>query len=95
MEDFDARPRKKLKTSDLPLAAGTRAAIDGLVATTKKKGEFDALRKKVWASFADSVRSPLRWRWRVRTPLRLSQLIQFVIGRKDQIHSSSRRSCGV
>ena len=68
MEDVDARPRKKFKTLDLPLAAGTRAAIDGLVATTKKKGEFDALRKEVWASFADSVRNPSCRRWCVPNP---------------------------
>ncbi len=58
MEDAGHRPPKRFKTSDLPLPAGTRAAIDGLVLITKKKGEFDSLRKRVWASFADSVRMP-------------------------------------
>ncbi|TAQ90642.1 Histone-lysine N-methyltransferase [Chlorociboria aeruginascens] len=41
-------PRKKLKTSDLPLASATRAAIEGLAHTFKKKGGYDSLRKQVW-----------------------------------------------
>lgn len=55
MDLQDGRPRKKFKTSDLPLSAATRSAIDGLVLTTKKKGNFDWLRKEVWAKFANSV----------------------------------------
>jgi hypothetical protein len=49
--------RKKLKTSDLPLASATRAAIEGLAHTFKKKGGYDTLRKQVWEDLVGSVRS--------------------------------------
>src|SRR5437762_5596538 len=52
-------PRKRFKTSDLPLPAATRSAIDGLVHTFKKKGEFDKLRKHLWGKFTESVRIEL------------------------------------
>lgn len=48
--------RKKLKTTDLPLASATRAAIEGLAHTYKKKGGYDSLRKKVWDDLEASVR---------------------------------------
>ena len=48
-------PRKKFKTSDLPLNSTQRAIIDGLLHTIKKKGEYDALRKKIWSEYAESV----------------------------------------
>ena len=52
----DAPPvRKKLKTSDLPLASATRAAIEGLAHTFKKKGGYDSLRKQVWEDLVGSV----------------------------------------
>ena len=47
--------RKKLKTSDLPLASATRAAIEGLAHTFKKKGGYDSLRKQVWEDLERSV----------------------------------------
>lgn len=47
--------RKKLKTSDLPLASATRAAIEGLAHTFKKKGGYDSLRKQVWRDLEKSV----------------------------------------
>lgn len=47
--------RKKLKTSDLPLASATRAAIEGLAHTFKKKGGYDSLRKQVWEDLEGSV----------------------------------------
>jgi hypothetical protein len=47
--------RKKLKTSDLPLASATRAAIEGLAHTFKKKGGYDTLRKQVWDDLMGSV----------------------------------------
>jgi hypothetical protein len=49
--------RKKLKTSDLPLASATRAAIEGLAHTFKKKGGYDTLRKQVWDDLVGSVGS--------------------------------------
>lgn len=52
----DAPVRKKLKTSDLPLASATRAAIEGLAHTFKKKGGYDTLRKQVWEELERSVR---------------------------------------
>ena len=48
-------PRKKFKTSDLPLNSTQRSTIDSLLHTIKKKGEYDALRKKVWSQYAESV----------------------------------------
>lgn len=47
--------RKKLKTSDLPLASATRAAIEGLAHTFKKKGGYDSLRKQLWGDLEKSV----------------------------------------
>ncbi len=47
--------RKRLKTSDLPLASATRAAIEGLAHTFKKKGGYDSLRKQVWEDLEKSV----------------------------------------
>lgn len=48
-------PKKKLKTSDLPLSSATRSAIEGLAHTFKKKGGYDTLRKQVWEKFEASV----------------------------------------
>ena len=45
----------KVKTSDLPLSSAQRSTIDSLLHTIKKKGDYDALRKKVWSEYADSV----------------------------------------
>lgn len=47
--------RKKLKLSDLPLTSAQRSAIDSLVHTFKKKGEFDVIRKRVYAKFEQGV----------------------------------------
>nr|KMM71622.1 hypothetical protein CPAG_07925 [Coccidioides posadasii RMSCC 3488] len=43
--------RKKFKASELPISPGQRAAIDNLLYSFKKKGGFDAARKKIWAEF--------------------------------------------
>ena len=48
--------RKKLKLSDLPISGAQRATIDGLLLTFKKSGEFDKLRKSIFAQFESSVR---------------------------------------
>ncbi|TKA66592.1 hypothetical protein B0A49_10130 [Cryomyces minteri] len=50
-EDGTPVPYKRLKLSDLPLAQAKRSSIDNLMHTFKKKGEFDALRKKTFARF--------------------------------------------
>ena len=50
------QPRKKFRASELPLEASQRSAIDGLVRNIKKRGEFDTLRKQVWAEYTESVR---------------------------------------
>lgn len=52
-------PHKRFKASELPLNAVQRSTIDGLLHTIKKKGEYDALRKKVWSQYAESVSSSL------------------------------------
>ncbi len=48
-------PRKRFKTSELPINAAQKSTIDGLLHTIKKKGEYDLLRKKVWSQFEESV----------------------------------------
>ncbi|KFY45464.1 hypothetical protein V494_00928 [Pseudogymnoascus sp. VKM F-4513 (FW-928)] len=48
------RPRKKIKTSELPLSSSTRSAIESLSHTFKKKGNYDALRKEVWETLQTS-----------------------------------------
>ena len=45
----------KFKVSELPLEAAQKSAIDGLVHTVTKRGEFDTLRKKVLAEYTESV----------------------------------------
>lgn len=50
-ENTSQPPRKKFKTSELPLNHTQRAVIDGLLHTLKKKGEFDSVRKQAWSMF--------------------------------------------
>jgi hypothetical protein len=47
--------RKKLKTSDLPLSSATRATIESLSHTFKKKGGYDTLRNNIWTELEESV----------------------------------------
>lgn len=54
-DDAGLPPRKKPKVSELPLAPAQRASIDSLLQTFKKKGQFDALRKKTWSQFEEGV----------------------------------------
>lgn len=53
--EFDLPPRKKPKVSELPLSSAQRASIDGMLHTFKKKGEFDALRKKTFQQYNESA----------------------------------------
>ncbi|KAL8696578.1 MAG: hypothetical protein Q9224_002721 [Gallowayella concinna] len=48
------QPRKRFKASELPLSATQRSTIDGLLHTIKKNGEYDTLRKTVYAQFESS-----------------------------------------
>lgn len=56
--------RKRFKTTELPLNSTQRSTIDGLLHTIKKKGEYDALRKRVWSRFAESVSVEYASFWR-------------------------------
>jgi hypothetical protein len=47
--------RRKIKVSELPITSAQRQAVDGLLHTFKKNGEFDKLRKGVYNQFAQSV----------------------------------------
>ena len=47
--------RKRLKPSDLPISQTKRSIIDSLLHTFKKKGEFDALRKLLYAQCDSDV----------------------------------------
>lgn len=55
LEDPEFFPRKRFKTSELPINATQKSTIDGLLHTIKKKGEYDSLRKNVWSQFEESV----------------------------------------
>jgi hypothetical protein len=48
--------RAPVKLMDLPVASAQRSAIDALVLNFKRKGEFDKLRKSIYAEFTQSVR---------------------------------------
>lgn len=52
--------RKKMKLSDLPLTQAQRSAIDNLVHTFRKKGEYDSIRSLVRAQYEADVSSALR-----------------------------------
>ena len=47
--------RKNLKLAHLPLSQDQRSIINNLLNIFKKKGEYDVLRKAVYARFDDSV----------------------------------------
>jgi len=51
----DGPLRKKPRISELPLSSVKRASIDALLHVFKKKGEFDALRKKTYKQFEEGV----------------------------------------
>ena len=53
--EFELPARKKPKISELPLSSAQRAHIDGMLHTFKKKGEFDALRKKAFQQYNESA----------------------------------------
>lgn len=53
--DFQLPPRKKPKTSDLPLSSAQRSSIEGMLHTFKKKGDFDSLRKKAFQQYNESA----------------------------------------
>jgi hypothetical protein len=53
--DFQLPPRKKPKTSDLPLSSAQRQSIEGMLHTFKKKGDFDSLRKKAFQQYNESA----------------------------------------
>ncbi|KAK4632197.1 hypothetical protein CLAFUW4_03911 [Fulvia fulva] len=54
--DWELPPRKKPKISELPLSSTQRASIDSMLHTFKKKGEFDALRKKAFQQYNESAK---------------------------------------
>lgn len=55
ISDFQLPPRKKPKTSDLPLSSAQRSSIEGMLHTFKKKGDFDSLRKKAFQQYNESA----------------------------------------
>jgi hypothetical protein len=55
VSDFELPPRKKPKTSDLPLSSAQRSSIEGMLHTFKKKGDFDTLRKKAFQQYNESA----------------------------------------
>lgn len=50
-------PKKKIKTSELPLSSAQRTAVESLSHRFKKKGGYDVIRKKVWGKLEGSVSS--------------------------------------
>lgn len=55
LEEYHFVSRKRFKISELPINSAQRSTIEGLLHTIKKKGEYDALRKKVWSQYVESV----------------------------------------
>nr|POF13813.1 hypothetical protein CFP56_02837 [Quercus suber] len=53
--EFELPARKKPKVAELPLSSTQRASIDSMLHTFKKKGEFDALRKKTYQQYSESA----------------------------------------
>ncbi len=53
--DAPALMRKKLRPSELPLSQAKRSAIDSLVHTFRKKGQYDSIRKELMAQYVASV----------------------------------------
>ncbi|KAG8631747.1 hypothetical protein KVT40_000887 [Elsinoe batatas] len=47
----DGPVRKKPRISELPISSAKRSSVEGLLHIFKKKGEFDSLRKKIYAQF--------------------------------------------
>ena len=54
-EEESHSQRKRFKISELPLSPSQKSTIDSLLHTIKKKGEYDALRKRVWDQYVESV----------------------------------------
>lgn len=54
-----SREYKKPKLSELPIDQAKRSAIDGLVHSFRKKGEFDNMRTAIRAQFEASVTTSL------------------------------------
>lgn len=72
LEDPELPPRKRFKTSELPITATQKSTIDGLLHTIKKKGEYDLLRKKVWSQFEESV---CLWNYYIQREHLLAKLV--------------------
>lgn len=53
--DAHAPQPKKFKLSDLPISQTKRSAIDSLLHTFRKKGEYDDMRKHFFTQFETSV----------------------------------------
>ncbi|KAI4243357.1 MAG: hypothetical protein L6R40_003529 [Gallowayella cf. fulva] len=78
------QPRKRFKSSELPLNATQRSTIDGLLHTIKKKGEYDTLRKTVYSRFEDSDA-------KIDLINRLNELADAEIDRDPSLLSRDRR----
>jgi hypothetical protein len=55
--DASQHARKKLRPSELPLSQAKRSAIDNLVHTFRKQGQYDSIRKELLAQYEASVRT--------------------------------------
>ena len=53
--DGPATVRKKLRPSELPLSQAKRSAIDSLVHTFRKKGQYDSIRKELMNQYSAGV----------------------------------------
>lgn len=53
--DGPVNARKKLRPSELPLSQAKRSAIDSLVHTFRKKGQYDTIRKELMAQYVAGV----------------------------------------
>jgi hypothetical protein len=83
--DKQAPPRKKLRLSDLPISQAKRSAIDNLVHTFRKKGEYDAMRKTIFTQFESDVSTV--------TPPAGVQGLKFTAARQSRTARFLRRAC--
>lgn len=90
LENSDYLPRKRFKTSELPLNATQKSTIDGLVHTIKKKGEYDSLRKNVWSQFESVCRSQSP---KAALIDRICLLTASALGGEDGVHRSIEGAC--
>jgi COMPASS (Complex protein associated with Set1p) component shg1 len=89
--DAPAIPSRRFTAADLPLPSATRAAIESLAHSFKKKGGYDDIRKEVWVNFEASVSSRSLLRRAVSAALSHATQRAGLSSANNQGHPRSRR----